>query len=68
LVIKELITKEADVDAVDYSELTALHQAAKNGCLNNVELLLRFNANVNARDNAGLTTLKHAEMKEHNMS
>jgi len=54
-----LIEKNCEVDALDKLKRTPLMDAAEVGCLEAVKVLLRYHANVDARDNEGFNALSY---------
>ena len=56
-VVTTLLNHNADLEAKDLDEMTALHWAAKQGLPSVVELLLEKKANTEAIDNSGKTPL-----------
>jgi Ankyrin repeat len=53
--VEELLKDGVDVNSIDLDGRTAMHIAACEGHLEVVKLLLRWRANVNARDRWGST-------------
>jgi len=58
-IIKELLSRGANVNAVDKQAKTALHLAVCEPQSNIVDLLIKYKADVNARDNNGKTPLHY---------
>jgi ankyrin repeat protein len=63
--IVTILSSGTDVDAVDYSDRTALHVAAAAGQLEAVTTLLAQGANVNVRDRNGATPRDDAVRNRH---
>jgi len=59
-IIRELISKGANIDWTDSHGQTALSYAVPYNCQENVEILMSANANVNIDDNDGITVLMKA--------
>jgi len=55
-----LIAKQANINAVDLKDQTALHLAAINGLTDMCRTLLEFNADIKLRDKNCYTSLHHA--------
>ena len=66
-VVQRLITKGADVNAMDGEGATALMYASLNGHRGVVEALLAKGAEVNVRDKYGLTALMLASQQDENL-
>lgn len=58
-IIKELLSRGANVNAVDKQSKTALHLAVGDPQPYIIDLLIKYKANVNARDNNGKTPLHY---------
>ena len=58
--MRALIARGADVNAVHYRGHRILAEAAKEGCIDAVRLLLEYGADVSARDTWGKTALDYA--------
>lgn len=60
-IVKRIIAKKVDVNAIDLSyNTTALMAASEGGYTNIVKLLLKHGANINAQDQVGATALTYA--------
>jgi ankyrin repeat protein len=64
-IIKLLLSNGAEVDAVDESEVTALHRAADQGRLEAIRILVAASANIDARDKWGQTPIMRAIKGKH---
>lgn len=63
--VRLLLRRGADVNAVQQHDITPLHSAAYNGRVDMVELLLTYGADPNALTDKGETALDLAEAKGH---